>query len=130
MGYEARVAFNILLHELDRLEEILSGLVDAGVNQVGRFDFQTTRLKELRIQARQQAVAAAREKAEIYCAAAGVSIGPVLHIEDVNPDQLRGREGHLQSEPQSEDTPPKAFDPGSIIVGGAVRMAFEIDKRA
>jgi hypothetical protein len=127
IGYRARVSFHVLLTELDRLEAILSGLVDAGVNRIDQIDYQTTRLKELRAQARQRAVAAAREKAEIYAQAAGVSVGGVLHIEDVNPDILRGHEGHTQREiPQDEGAPLQAFDPGSIVVNGAVMIAYAL----
>ena len=127
IGYRAKIEFQVLLHDLDRLEGLLSGLVDAGVNHISSVDFQTTRLKALRAQVRQQAVEAAREKAELYCAAAGVTLGNVLHIEDINPDQLRGREGHSVRETQPDDDGPlQEFDPASIVVGGAVRVGYGI----
>jgi hypothetical protein len=71
-------------------------------------------------------VAAAREKAENYCRAAGVSLGTVLHMEDVNPGVLRGTgEGHTSSEAPSDDAgPERALAPGSIIVGAAVSISF------
>ena len=47
----------------------------AGANELTSVTFQTTRLKEVRADARRRAVAAAREKAELYCSAAGVSAG-------------------------------------------------------
>jgi uncharacterized protein YggE len=128
IGYRANIAFQVLLHDLDRLEELLSGLVDAGVNNIYSVDFQTTRLKELRATARQRAVEAAHEKAALYCVAAGVKLGKVIHIEDVNPDQLRHREGHQIRETQPDDDGPlQAFDPASIVVGGAVQVAYEIE---
>ena len=131
VGYTAKIAFHVLLRDLERMEDVLSGVVDAGANEISSVDFQTSRLKEVRADARRRAVAAAREKAENYCAAAGLTLGPVIHIEDVNPETLRGREGHMTRdiEPDADDTQPmRAFDPGSIIVGGAVRVAFEIGR--
>ena len=127
LGYEAEVAFHLSLSDLDRIEEILVGVVDAGVNEIS-VDFRTTRLKELRIDARSRAVIAAREKAEVYCKAAGVTLGAVLHIEDVNPDQLRGHEQNqsilrLQALDASSM---QAFDPGNIAVKGAVMMTFAL----
>ncbi|MCP5051496.1 MAG: SIMPL domain-containing protein [bacterium] len=128
-GYSARIAFNVLLRDLDRIEEILTGVTDAGANEINQVDYQTGELKELRAKARRQAVAAAREKAEIYCQAAGVTLGPVIHIEDVNPDQLHGREGHVTQETQTHDDGPlRAINPGSIMVGGAVIVGFELGK--
>jgi uncharacterized protein YggE len=127
-GYVAKVTFQVLLHDLDRIEEILVGVTDAGANHVEKVDLQTSRLKELRAEARQRAVAAAREKAEGYCQAAGVSLGPVIHIEDASPTRLRGApEGHVAREtPPDDEGPLRAFDPGSIVVGAAVMVAFKI----
>jgi len=127
VGYQASVEFRVLLYDLDRTEEILTGVIDSGVNNLGAVEFQTRRLKELREEARQKAVAAAREKAEAYCKAAGIELGEVLHIEDVNPDQLRGNEGHTRFEVELEDDgKTQAFDLSSIIVGGAVMIGFTI----
>ncbi len=127
-GYFARVSLNVLLTNLDRMEEVLVGVVDAGANEIGSVEFRTTRLKEHRAEARRRAVAAAREKAEIYCRAAGVSLGSVLAIEDINPEVLRGTgEGHTSSEAPSDDAgPERALAPGSIVVGAAVSIRFAI----
>jgi hypothetical protein len=128
IGYTASIAFHVLLRQLDRMEEVLTGIVDAGVNEITSVDFQTTQLKEVRAEARRRAVAAAQEKAENYCNAAQVKLGKVIHIEDVNPDTLHGREGHVSYEIQPDDSGEiKVFDPGSITVGAAVIIAFKIE---
>ena len=128
LGYEAEVTFNLTLTDLDRMEEILVGVVDEGVNKI-HVDFRTTRLKELRTDARRRAIAAAREKAEVYCEVAGVTLGSVLHIEDVNPDQvLRGYEQNqsiLRSQVLDEGSA-RAFNPGNIAVNGAVIVTFAL----
>ena len=125
-GYRAHADIHVLLRDLGRMEEIISGVVDAGVNNVSSVNFQTTRLKELREEARRRAFNAARQKAVVYCETASVHLGPVIHIEDLNPDQLQGG-GHVPREPQSDDEGPlRAVNPGSITVGGAVMVAFEI----
>jgi uncharacterized protein len=128
VGYTARVGYHILLHELDRMDDILSDIVDAGVNEIVGVDFQTTRLKEVRAEARRQAIDAAREKAENYCKAAGVNLGRVIHIEDSNPDVLRGREGHTAAGglPDAREGG-QALDPGSINIRAAVIVAYKIE---
>jgi uncharacterized protein YggE len=129
IGYTARVAFHVLLRQLDRMEDVLTGIVDAGVNEITSVDFQTTRLKEVRAESRRRAIAAAREKAENYCSAAQVNLGKIIHIEDVNPDTLHGREGHVTYEIQPDDSGEiQIFDPGSIMVGAAVSIAFKIEE--
>lgn len=128
LGYEASVTFHISLRELDRVEELLTGLVDAGANEVNGVSFQTSRLKELRTEARSRAVAAAREKALNYCEAAGVLLGNILHIEDVNPAAVQGSDGgHLRVEPRiDDDDSATAFDATAISVSAAVLLSYEI----
>ena len=126
-GYTARVTFNVVLNDLDRIEEIICGAVDAGANEVGDVNFQSRQLKQYRAKARQQAVGAAKEKAEIYVQAAGVSLGHLLHIEDMNPDRLSGSEGHVVREQEvDEEGPVSAFDPGAITVGAAVILTYSL----
>lgn len=127
IGYEAKVGFHVVLKDLDRIEEVLIGIIDAGVNVVESVVFQTRNLKELRKTARVRAVESAREKAEIYCKAAGVGVGRVLSIEDVNPDSLRGGESHVKWAVDSDDAAEvRAFDPGAISVNGAVKVSYAI----
>jgi uncharacterized protein len=127
VGYQAKVSFHVMLTELDRVEELLTALVAAGANEVDGVSFETTRLKELRAEARRRAVAAALDKATNYCVAAGVSVGGVLHIEDVSPTVLQGSEGHVHREPQIDDGGDTiAFDPSAISVGATVLIAYEI----
>src|SRR5579859_4061846 len=52
LGYTAQTAYQFLLRDLDRMEDILSGLVDAGVNKLDSVELQTSRLKEIRAEAR------------------------------------------------------------------------------
>lgn len=129
-GYAAHVGFEIILRDLDRVEQILVGAVAAGANEISSVDFQTTKLREYRTEARQQAVSAAREKAKVYCDAAGVSLGRVLHIEDVNPESLTGmREGHAQNMvtvADNETVTISALDPSSIVIAAAALVVYSL----
>ena len=131
-GYEARISFQISLKELDRADEIADGLVSAGMNEIERFSFQTSRLKEERAEARRLAVGAAIDKAQNYCSAAAVGLGRVIHIEDVNPMVLQGQEA--RAAPASplanlDDSDGIALDASLIEISGAVFMTFEIDQK-
>jgi uncharacterized protein YggE len=127
-GYHAQVTLNVLLTDLNRMEEVLVGVVDAGANQIASVEFRTSRLKDYRAEARRRAVASAREKAENYCRAAGIALGSVVSLEDVHPEALRGTgEGSTSNEVSPEDAAAaRAFAPGSIVVGAAVSMTFAI----
>lgn len=88
IGYVARIGLTVVISELEQIERVLSGLVDAGANEIAATEFHTVKLKELRARARELAINAARDKAGIYAAAAKVTVGQVLHIQDVNPNTL------------------------------------------
>jgi uncharacterized protein len=132
VGYQAKIGYSVMLHDLEHIEDLLANLIGAGANELTSVAFQTSRLKEIRADARRRAVAAARAKAELYCAAAGVSAGRVLAIEDVNPETLTGRsEGHVHQEPDVDDMGElRAIDPGAIAVGAAVQVIYEIGLQA
>ena len=126
-GYRTTVQFQVILSDLNRLEDILTGVVDAGANKIISISYQSTRLKAIRAEVRTQAIIAARDKAEIYCKAAGVELGDVIHIEDVNPDDLRGNEGHARYAAESAGA--QAFDPISISIGGSVVVTYKFRDR-
>jgi len=134
-GYTATFRFHVILNDINRFEDILVGLVDTDVNNIQSVDFQTSKLKEVRMQARQQAIHAAREKAQIYCDAANVELGKVIQIDDQNPDMLQNAQrfqGHTP-QPQPLDSgyiddvfDVQAINPASIVVSAAVKVVFEL----
>src|SRR5687767_2265219 len=131
VGYAAKIGFSVVLRNMDQVEETVTGLIGAGANELTSVTFQTSRLREVRADARRRAIAAAREKAELYCTAAGVVAGAVLAIEDAKPEFVTGRnEGHVHREPVVEDTGEvKAMDPAAIAVGAAVHVLHALDAR-
>jgi len=133
IGYRARVGITARLHQLEKLEEVLTGLIEAGANEIESIDFQTSQLKKHREEARALAMAAAREKADLYANAAAVHLGKVIHIQDVNPEimnrfnQPRGH-GAAPSGPEFDvESGAQAFDPASINIQAAVLVAYAIE---
>jgi uncharacterized protein YggE len=129
VGYKAFVRFRLVITALDNLEATLSAAVSAGANDVQRVTYQSSRLKELRAEARRNAVLAARDKAEIYCEAAGVRLGHVLHIEDRNPEMIhRGGhgEGTQLDEHDAESVTPAGLASGSLVITAAVTVGFAL----
>lgn len=130
LGYEARTSLSVRLTDLRRFEEILAGVVQAGANQIQSTEFQTERLAEVRAQARRGAFAAARRKGELFAEEAGLRLGEVLHIEDVNPESVRGRASHGAdaSDLESDGDGLQPSTPGSIQVQAAVQVMFSIQR--
>ncbi|WP_371517779.1 SIMPL domain-containing protein [Kitasatospora sp. NBC_01300] len=124
LGYRCQAAFAIEYRDLDSLEPFLIAAVEAGANQVEGVDFDVRSKPALRAQARADAVRVARAKAELYAEAAGVRLGQVVHIEDVDPESIgSGRyRGHGDSGGVSEAD----LAPGAVVVSAAVVLGFAI----
>ena len=81
-GYSVSNTVTARLRDLDGLGEVLDNAVRAGANQIQGIVFEVSKADELADDARRQAFAAARRKAELYAAAAGVTLGPVISISE------------------------------------------------
>lgn len=128
VGYRSTVSFLVLLADFDKLELVLQGIVESGVDSIDDVSFKTRRLREARAQARAGAIAAARIKAEGYAQAAGVKLGAALHIEDVNPEEA-SRRSHmpdLDLDAHDESSAGDTAGPGSIVIAGAVMVCYAI----
>jgi uncharacterized protein YggE len=86
LGYQCQASFSVESTNLDDVQQLLIDLVAAGANEIDGVDFDVTSKPDLRAEARRQAVAAARSKAGLYAEAAGARLGPVVHIDDVDPE--------------------------------------------
>ncbi len=125
VGYRAQTSFQITLHRLERFQPLMIGLVAVGADQIHGVSFRTRKLRELREQARQSAVHSARLKAEGFAAAAGARLGGVLHIEDVNADEL-SRRSHLPDIDLASHDEAGGEGRGSIVVAAAVLCTFSL----
>ncbi|WP_214325213.1 SIMPL domain-containing protein [Nonomuraea sediminis] len=124
LGYKCEASFTIESGNLDGFQQLLIDVVDAGVNRVDEVDFDVRAKGELRAQARRAAVQAARAKALLYAEAAGVQLGAVLHIQDVDPESLGNERyrGHGTGGATAEED----LAPGHVVVSAAVVLGFAL----
>lgn len=126
VGYECTASFVIELRTLDALEAVLVDVVEAGANEVGGVEFDVRAKKELRAEARRGAVAAAREKAALYAEAAGVRLGGVVHIKDVDSEQMQSSyRSHGRSATGEGEGD---LTPGRVTVTAGVFIGFSISE--
>jgi uncharacterized protein YggE len=126
VGFRASITFNALVRDFAIVEPALIAVVDAGADHIYSVHHKTTRIREHRATARNRAMQAARAKAEEYARAAGVKLGAIVHVEDVNPDEI-SRRSHLPDvDLSAEDVDAEAYNPGAISIGGAVLACWAI----
>lgn len=91
-GYRAGNRVTVRLREVGQLAGVIDILVGAGANEIGSIGFSVTNASKLLDDAREQAIADARRKAEIYARAAGVALGaPISITEDAAPGPMPSR---------------------------------------
>ncbi|MGN9908314.1 SIMPL domain-containing protein [Phytohabitans sp. LJ34] len=124
LGYECKASFTVDSTDLDGVERLLVDLVAAGANEIEDVEFDVRAKPDLRAEARREAVAAARRKAALYAEAAGVRLGAVLHIEDVDPERVGAERyrGHGSAGAAS----PQDLAPGHVVVSAAVILGFAV----
>jgi uncharacterized protein YggE len=83
-GYQVSNQVTARVKDLAKLGATLDALVRAGSNQISGIQFGIDEPKPVLDEARKKAVADARARAEIYAAAAGVSVGSVVQISETS----------------------------------------------
>jgi uncharacterized protein len=89
VGYRASNQVTVRLHDVTKVASTIDLLVGAGANDIGGINFTVSQASKLLDDAREQAVADARRKADIYAKAAGVTLGAPLSISE------QGSPGHV-----------------------------------
>jgi uncharacterized protein YggE len=82
VGYRASNRVTIRVRDVTKIANVIDTLVGAGANDIGGINFMVSQASKLLDDARTQAVADARRKAEIYAKAAGVTLGAPLSISE------------------------------------------------
>jgi uncharacterized protein YggE len=82
VGYRANNQVTVRVRDVTKVADMIDLLVGAGANDIGGINFMVSQASKLLDDAREQAVADARRKAEIYAKAAGVTLGAPLSIAE------------------------------------------------
>jgi uncharacterized protein YggE len=81
-GYRASNRVTIKVRDVTKVASMIDVLVGAGANEIGGIHFVVTQASKVLDEAREQAIADARRKAQIYAKAAGVTLGEPIAIEE------------------------------------------------
>jgi uncharacterized protein YggE len=81
-GYRVTNQVQVVSRDLDKLGEVLDTLVRLGANQMSGMSFEVSKAETLKDDARKEAVANARRRAELIANAAGAEVGPVIAIAE------------------------------------------------
>lgn len=129
IGYEARNSLNIRVRRLGQMGRIIDTLVGEGANQIDGPNFTVEEQREALDEARTEAVANARARADLYARAAGLRVGRILAISEsggfypVNQIVVTGRMAGAPPPP-----PPTPIAPGEVALGVSLSVQFELTR--
>lgn len=81
-GYTLTQTVTLKVRDLPKVGEILGGLPELGINQIGGVSFGVDEPEKYLAEAREEAFQIAREKAEAMARASGVRLGKVLNVSE------------------------------------------------
>ena len=130
IGYEARNSVQVRVRKLGEMGKIIDTLIAAGANEVNgpsfTLDDQSAALDEARI----EAVATGRQRAELYARAAGMRVVRLLSMSEgggyypVQQIMVTGSRMAAPGAPPPPPPPPVAV--GELSLGLSLSMQFEI----
>lgn len=82
LGFQVTNQVSVKIREIDTLPNVLDKSIGAGANEMSGIEFVVSDQSKLLDQARDDAVADARRKAELYAKAAGAKLGAVVAIAE------------------------------------------------
>jgi len=131
--YYASQSFDVCIKDLDKYEEIMMGLLGLEIENLGSPVFRTTRLREIKDEARVKAVIAAKEKAQLISATLEQRIGAAYEIREVsqsyNPWNNQNQNAYantVQETAGSGSHMESGFAPGQLEIKASVDVSFRL----
>jgi len=128
IGYQARNSVSVRVRDLANMGRVIDALVAVGANEVNGPSFTLDDQRAALDDARAQAVAEGRQRAELYARAAGLRVARILSISEgggyypVQRDMIIATGGG----PAAPPPPPAPVQPGELTLGVSVSMQFEL----
>jgi uncharacterized protein len=122
-GYRVSNAVEAIIRTFDSSGSIIDAVVGAGANRVNGISFETSRLTDLKAQARELAVDDARAKAEQLARLAGVNLGRPRLIEESDAGGGPTVRATALAAPAAENTP---IAGGQLEIRTTVHVVWDI----
>lgn len=121
LGFRVTNQITIKLHDIARLPAVLDRAIAAGANEMSGIEFMVSEQSRLLDQARDDAIADAHRKAELYARAAGAKLGRVVAITEERAPTPRRPFTAMRG---SADAVP--IVPGELTLRATVSVSYEL----
>lgn len=126
-SYRAATSVRIVLRDIERYDELMAKLLEAGVNRIDSVHFDSEERIAKTREARKAAVLAAKEKASYLLAELGMKIGGVLKVEEYSsaPDYRSNKLERAAFADASGGGGP-SISPKKLVASANVNIVFRI----
>jgi uncharacterized protein YggE len=130
--YMTQKSVTILIKEVKRFDELLTGIYKTGANRVEGIEYRSSDIQKHREQARKLAMQAAKQKAIALTSELGSKIGRVYHIQEQtgpgNPMPLyRTQMANSMMESAGGGASGPTISVGQLVVSASVEVRFVIE---
>lgn len=119
LGFQATNQITVNVRDIDKLAAIIDQSIAAGANEMSGLEFVVSQQSKLLDQARDEAIADARRKADLYAKAAGAKLGAVVSITE----EGSSPPPRLMQAMRAGSTP---VAPGEQTLRAVVSVSFEL----
>jgi uncharacterized protein YggE len=125
LGYQVSNTVTVKIRNVNAAGALLDQVVDAGANNMSGISFMVDDAKALEQQAREQAIAGARSRAEAMAQAAGSSVGQVISITENIGSTPPIAFARQEAKAMAADAM-VAVQPGEQTIMAQVQMTYEL----
>jgi uncharacterized protein YggE len=124
-GYQASNQVTVRFRDIAKAGGILDALVAAGANQIDGPNFTVDKPEAALDEARTQALATAKARADLYARAAGLKVKRIVHITESGGEQSPIRPMMMMSARAKADSTP--VEPGEQTLAITLQVTFELE---
>jgi len=130
--YMTQRSVTVTIKNVNRFDEILTGIYKTGANRVDGIEYRTSELQKHREQARKLAIQAAKQKATALTTELGAKVGRVYNINEIPAEGYpspiyRSRAANKMMEASAADAAGPTISVGQITVSASVEVSFVIE---
>lgn len=125
--FSSRQSISVKIENIADYEEIITGLMDAGVNRISGVQFKSSEVDKYETQARIKAIKNAKAKAQEYATALGQKIGKAMIISDVSsPIQRINTQMAFKAMDAIGSGNQDSIAPGQLAISANVKVTFSL----
>ena len=128
--YEGVHQYSVTVDDPDAVGEVIDVAVDAGADSIGSVNFALSEDKQddLYDEAVQKAVDDARNEAELFTTAEGVTLGDAVSIESTQHGHSPFRAEFDMAMTEADDSAPTEIEAGAVTVSAEATIEYEFDE--